>query len=393
MPDDSSALIPASPDLYLASLLATYPDLLIERSEANREIFEIGPDGHTLRMIAEHRQRLSQDTQQYSLGLNALKFEREAYDVAYCGTFVSMDRFCPDKAYAHASQMHCHDAFCRGCGRRHFQLGQWGRDRDLQALVNEPQIGIEIVLPIKEPCDACAPPVSANARPSHPTSKRCTHHLSPQRLREERARLAALSAKLVRKLGNDAVCMDNLSPARRDVRVRIAARALSVSYRDVSAAWKQIAGDAAWCEIRMAGAGAEGTALLEWVFAGLEEILVLPGADRALYRDALRDTRFIRTYGDYYSPLSKEELDERRARKKLEHKHCPAHKVPHLIEVAPQDRRRQTLEEMEEEFAVVDLSSDYNPFRVLRVRHKGPLMDNFDGPRPASTQQPRYGPN
>jgi hypothetical protein len=338
-------------------------------------VTENDPQTGSIRLTERYRKRLSQDTGAYVVALTRRGLEREAVSTANCHGWGTVYKRCPSGHLAVAYHNRCHDPGCRTCAKGHYRLASWLSSRDITRIISEPQAALELTMPRQGA------------------------------MQEDRERMMRLSAKLLNRLGCDAISHDVINPNSGIVTLRVMLKGLAPSWRYtvIAREWKSIGGASACCSLRHIAAGEPVKhAFATWLFSGLEPMSLLPGDLRAEVRLALRRCRFVRTMGSFYSPLAKEDLE---AYKKAHRAHqdseeCPKCHDGTLLETIPVERRVMVqAEQIEESYPIViwrpELPCPFEIRRSARLIDKGRwfLMDKSQPITDSVVRLSRYGPN
>jgi hypothetical protein len=341
----------------------------------NYFVTETDPETGAQRLTERYRKRLSRETGEYVLELDRLGLEREAGSVANCYTLGKVFKRCRKRHFAKAFPIRCHDFGCSNCGRGYNRVRTWGGSRDLDRIFSEPQTALELTMPRQGT------------------------------MRESRDRMMRFGDKLLKKVGCDSVAHDVLDPNSKSATLRIMLKGLAPCWRHkwVKRQWKSIAGRSASCSLRRIEPGEPvKEAFSGWLFAGVEPILSLSGRIRAEIRLAFVGRHVVRTKGDFYSPLPKEELKARkeahRARQSSEE--CPRCRDGKPLETIPVEQRVSApVEQIIASDRVVVWTSEFpSPWdepRRRRVIAKGSrsLSDNSEAVSDSDPPSSRYRPN
>lgn len=310
-------------------------------------------DTGELILAERYRLHLVHDTQSYVLELCRLGLEREAGYVASCCTRGMVLYRCPSGDYSQAVLHTCHDPGCRFCGRGRSRLITWARTHNIDRVTSEHLQSFELVFTAKEP----------------------------------KYRRQAMLHKFARSLGLEVSTLihDCVDPASV-TKVRIAIHGRPFTILRLRALWSQACpgGFINRCQQEL------GTKQLEWVFSGLEPMLLLDGAARAKTRASLKGSRLIRTTGQWFRPMTKDEL----AAFNLAHaahedgQLCPKCKL-HVLEHVPLEKRiTLSADEIESQYDYVRWGGGESPFHQRRVIANRPLAISFEQETPATTSPP-----
>lgn len=294
-------------------------------------------------VLTERYRHLDERRKQTILALMESGHEAAAIALANCGRNGSVHRRCKKGNRAGAHRHTCHLWIDPYCGRPRNLLRCWLRWRDPE-LRSARQHGIELRGP----------------------------------LGSDMMTVAAKVARWLKDQGISSVFRPVLEPKPKCESVRMVIRSDQSRYSAITEHLHKVTKGAIGYST---SSHYESSPLrtLEWMFASTEAILDACGHLRArLYREWHRK-QMTRTCGDFYKETKQEQeltefIEERDPAS--DDLHCNCGECDGEMEVIPwQERKTQTIEDIEKEYKHVDWSSCYDPFNDFRRNsHKRNLM-------------------
>lgn len=242
-------------------------------------------------VIAERYSHLSAMARAYAIA-TALQgipeYGKRVSNCCHCGALFAKSE---DNSLGLAAKFACGEQLgCPNCGKGEYRYADWMYTRDEDRILSEPQVGIELSLPLNS---AFYSESWLNVRP----------------------RLRKLGKRLARKLGVKHSVMRDAVPSDAAL-LRMAISIERVDRDQVRALLDRLS---PFATIRFHGAynhgatGKDAKKILQWVFSGWESALEWPASEQAAMRKQIGRRHLTSSTGDHYRALTPEEVKRRHA--------------------------------------------------------------------------------